>query len=153
MSVEKVREYFKKFGYDNRILEFEEVSSTVSEAAHVLNCEEGIIAKSLSFLAQDKPIIIVVSGDKKIDNSKYKQFFNCKAKMIDRELVKDIIGHEVGGVCPFAVNDGVVVYLDESLKEYEYVYPACGSIRSAVKLSIEELEKLSNFKEWVDVCK
>lgn len=153
MSVEKVREYFKNFGYEDKILEFKENSSTVSEAALILSCEEGMIAKSLSFLIGDVPIIIVVSGDKKIDNSKYKKFFNCKAKMINRELVKEIIGHEVGGVCPFAIHDNVLVYLDCSLKKYEYVYPACGSIRSAIKLSIEELEDLSNYKEWIDVCK
>lgn len=153
MSLVKVKEYFKNFGYEDKILEFDEVSSTVSDAAKVLNCEEGMIAKSLSFLVGDTPIVVVVKGDARIDNSKYKQFFHCKAKMIDRDSVVDIIGHEVGGVCPFAVNPGVIVYLDNSLKDYEYVYPACGSIHSAIKLTISELEKLSNYKEWIDVCK
>ena len=97
--------------------------------------------------------MIVVRGDAKIDNSKYKHFFGVKAKMIDRDNVLNLIGHEVGGVCPFAVNSEVVVYLDESLKDFKYVYPACGSIHSAIRLSIPELEKLSNYKEWIDVCK
>lgn len=153
MSIDKVREYFKKYKLDNRILEFDDSSATVAEAALRLNSKEGEIAKSLSFILEDKPIIIVVAGDKKIDNSKYKKEFNTKAKMIPFDDVESLVGHKAGGVCPFAVNDGVSVYLDISLKEHEYIYPACGSNNSAIKLSIKELEDTSNYLKWIDVCK
>ncbi len=153
MSLDKVREHLKKYGMDNRILEFASSSATVSEAAIAANCTEGEIAKTLSFLVEDKPILIVVAGDCKIDNSKYKKEFSTKAKMIPFENVEELIGHQVGGVCPFGVNDGVTVYLDESLKRFEMVYPACGSSNSAIKLTIEELEQTSNFDKWIDVCK
>ena len=153
MSIIKVKEYFKKYNMDNRIIELNESSATVSEAAHALNCQECEIAKSLSFKVNDKPIIIVVAGDAKIDNSKYKQEFNTKAKMLQYDEVDNLIGHSVGGVCPFAINDNVKVYLDESLKRFEYVYPACGSSNSAIKLTISELEKYSNYLKWIDVCK
>lgn len=152
MSVEKVREYLKKYNIDNRVQEFEESSATVELAAKALKCEPNRIAKTLSFKIDDKPILIVVSGDAKIDNSKYKAQFNKKAKMLSRDEVLELIGHPVGGVCPFAVNEGVEVYLDESLKRFETVYPACGSTNSAIKLSIEELEKYSNYISWVDIC-
>jgi len=153
MSIIKAREYLKKYNYDDKILEFPVSSATVSEAALALNCEEGEIAKTLSFLIDDKPILIVVGGDYKIDNSKYKSEFNVKAKMIPFNDVESLIGHAAGGVCPFGINEGISVYLDISLKEHEYIYPACGSSNSAIKLSINELEELSNYQKWIDVCK
>lgn len=153
MSVEKVREYFKKYNIEDRIQEFEESSATVELAAKALKCEPKRIAKTLSFKVNDKPILVVVAGDAKIDNSKYKAQFNKKAKMLTYDEVLELIGHPVGGVCPFAINDGVEVYLDKSLKRFETVYPACGSANSAIELSIEELEKYSNYASWVDVCK
>lgn len=153
MSVEKVREYFKKYKIENRIQEFEESSATVELAANVLKCEPSRIAKTLSFKVEDKPILIVVSGDMKIDNSKYKAQFNKKAKMLSKDEVLELIGHPVGGVCPFAINNGVDVYLDESLKRFETVYPACGSSNSVIELTIKELEIYSNYIAWIDVCK
>lgn len=153
MSVEKVKEYFKKFNMESRIQEFKESSATVELAAKTLNCEPEKIAKTLSFKIEDKPILIVVAGDARIDNSKYKAQFGKKAKMLTQDEVLNLIGHPVGGVCPFAINDGVDVYLDKSLKRFENVYPACGSSNSAIKLSIEELEKYSNYVSWIDVCK
>ena len=153
MSIIKAREYLKKYNYDDKILEFPVSSATISEAALALNCEEGEIAKTLSFLIDDKPILIVVGGDYKIDNSKYKSEFHVKAKMIPFNDVELLIGHAAGGVCPFGINEGISVYLDISLKEHEYIYPACGSSNSAIKLSINELEELSNYQKWIDVCK
>lgn len=153
MSFQKASEYLKKFNLDNKIMEFEVSSATVYEAAQVINCKEEEIAKTLSFIINDKPILIVVAGDSKIDNSKYKTEFHSKAKMIPFENVEELIGHAVGGVCPFGINENVKVYLDKSLKRFEIIYPACGSSNSAVKLTLEELEKASNFKKWVDVCK
>lgn len=153
MSIDKVREYLKEFGYQDKIIVFDDTSATVSDAAKRLNCEEGMIAKSLSFLVNDEPIVIVTNGHARIDNSKFKETFKVKAKMIDKSDVLSLVGHPVGGVCPFAVNENVVVYLDESLKEYEYVYPACGSDNSAIKLTIDELEKLSKYNSWVSVTK
>ena len=153
MSLEKVKEYFKKYNMENRILEFSESSATVELAAKAANCEPKRIAKTLSFMVGEEPILIVVAGDAKIDNAKYKAEFLKKAKMLAFEEVEEIIGHPVGGVCPFAINEGVKVYLDESLKRFDTVYPACGSANSAIELTIEELEKYSNFLKWVDVCK
>ena len=153
MSIIKAREYLKKYNYDDKILEFPVSSATVSEAALALNCEEGEIAKTLSFLIDDKPVLIVVGGDYKIDNSKYKSEFHVKAKMIPFNDVELLIGHAAGGVCPFGINEGISVYLDISLKEHEYIYTACGSSNSAIKLSINELEELSNYQKWINVCK
>lgn len=153
MAIEKVKEYFRKYDMDNRIQEFEESSATVELAAKALNCEPKRIAKTLSFKVDEQPILIVVAGDVKIDNAKYKAKFNKKAKMLAFDEVEAIIGHAVGGVCPFAINDGIEVYLDESLKRFETVYPACGSSNSAIELTIEELEKYSNYISWIDVCK
>jgi len=153
MSIEKVREYFRKYNMEERVQDFEESSATVELAAKAVNCEPKRIAKTLSFKVEDKPILIVVAGDAKIDNAKYKAEFFKKAKMLTCEEVLETIGHPVGGVCPFAINDGVTVYLDESLKRLETVYPACGSSSSAIELTIEELEKYSNYSKWVDVCK
>ncbi len=151
MAIEKVKEYFKQFGIENRIQEFEVSSATVELAAKALNCEPERIAKSLSFMVSDKPIIIVVAGNIKVSNSKFKQEFQTKAKMLSFDEAETLIGHKVGGVCPFAINDGVDVFLDVSLKNYETVFPACGSSNSAIELSINELEKYSNFIRWVDV--
>ena len=153
MSIEKVREYLKKFGLDNKIMEFDVSSATVIEAAIALNCKEQEIAKTLSFIVNDRPVLIVTAGDSKVDNSKFKTKFNVKAKMIPFDDVERLVGYAVGGVCPFGVNEDVDVFLDESLKRFDTVYPVCGSSNSAIKLSIEELEKASNYKEWIDVCK
>lgn len=153
MSIEKVKEYFKCYGVEDKVQEFDVSSATVQLAAKALKCEPFRIAKTLSFISSEGPILIVVAGDMKIDNSKYKACFGVKAKMIRPTEVLSVIGHEVGGVCPFAVNDGVTVYLDESLKRFEIVYPACGSANSAIELSIGELEKYSNYIAWVDVCR
>jgi len=153
MSIEKVRDYFKKYKKEKEIIELKESSATVADAAKALKTTEGEIAKTLSFLVDNKPILIVVEGTAKISNSLFKNYFHEKAHMIPFDDVEKYIGHAPGGVCPFAINDGVVVYLDESLKVHEYVYPACGSGNSAIKLSISELEKYSNYKEWIDVCK
>lgn len=153
MSIEKVREHMKKYGLEDRIQEFDVSSATVELAAKALNCEECRIAKTLSFAIEDRAILIVVAGDAKIDNKKYKQTFSTKAKMLAFEDVERLIGYGVGGVCPFAVNEGVEVYLDESLKRFETVFPACGTSNSAIEVSIPELEKCSGMKEWVDVCK
>lgn len=153
MAIEKVREYFKQFGIEVKIREFEVSSATVELASKALNCEPCRIAKSLSFKIDDSAILVICAGDAKIDNSKYKTKFQIKAKMLNPEEVKSFIGHEIGGVCPFGINSGVDVYLDNSLKRFETVFPACGSSNSAIELTIEELEKYSNSIEWVDVCK
>lgn len=153
MSIDKVRAYFKTFGIENRILEFDVSSATVELAAQALSCEPAHIAKSLSFKIDDRTILIIAAGDAKVDNKKYKAFFGSKAKMLSPDEALERIGHAVGGICPFGVNDGVEVYLDESMKRFEYMYPAAGSSNSAIKLSIPELERYSNFKSWVDVCK
>ena len=135
------------------MIEFERSSATVAEAAVAAGCTEGEIAKNLSFLVGDKPILIVVAGDCKIDNAKYKKEFFAKAKMIPFEMVEELIGHQVGGVCPFGIKEGVTIYLDESLKRFEMVYPACGSSNSAIRLTLSELEEASGFQKWIDVCK
>ena len=153
MSFDRAKSDLVTHILESHILVFEESSRTVSEAALAVGVSEGEIAKTLSFYVDEKPILIVAAGDVKIDNAKYKQFFGKKAKMIPFEEVEEVIGHKVGGVCPFGVNPGVDIFLDVSLKEYECVYPACGTGNSAVKLSIKELEDSSNYKEWIDVCK
>ncbi len=153
MSLQIATEYLKKHGFESRIMVFNVSSATVKEAAVAVGCLEAEIAKTLSFLIDEKPILIVAAGDSKIDNSKYKAQFHTKAKMIPFDDVERLIGHAVGGVCPFGINDGVSVYLDTSLKRFTHVYPACGSSNSAIKLDIAELETLSNYLEWVDVCK
>ena len=153
MSIERVRAYFKTLGIESRILEFPVSSATVELAAAALGTEGKRIAKTLSFLVDGKAVLIVTAGDAKIDNRKFKDFFRVKAKMLSYEQVTELIGHAVGGVCPFAVNEGVEVYLDESLKRFETVFPACGSGNSAIELTIPELEKYSGYKEWVDVTK
>lgn len=153
MGIVQVREYFRKYNLEDRILEFEESSATVELAAHAAGCEPARIAKSLSFKADDKPVLIVAAGDAKVDNGKYKAFFHTKAKMLTKEEAEELIGHAVGGVCPFAVKDGVSVYLDVSMKRFETVFPAAGSSNSAIELNLEELEKYSGSLGWIDVCK
>ena len=153
MSIEKVKEYFKQFNLETKIQEFPVSSATVDLAAKALNCEPCRIAKSLSFLVNNNAILIITAGDTKVDNKKFKEIFQTKAKMLTPEEVKTLIGHEIGGVCPFAVNEGVKIYLDESLKRFTTVFPACGSSNSAIELTIEELEKYSNYSQWIDVCK
>ena len=153
MSIEKVREYFRNYNMEDRVLEFDVSSATVELAAEALNCEPCRIAKSLSFNVNDEAILVIAAGDAKIDNAKYKAFFQKKAKMLSPDEVVSKIGHAVGGVCPFGINEGVKVYLDKSLQRFETVFPACGSSNSAIELTISELEKYSNFIMWVDVCK
>lgn len=153
MAIEKVKSYFKEYGMEERIREFDVSSATVELAAAALHCEPQRIAKTLSFMVENQAILIVVAGDVKIDNPKYKAKFGKKAKMLSPDEVETVIGHAVGGVCPFAVNKGVKVYLDVSLKRFDTVFPACGSSNSAIELTIPELEKYSGYVEWVDVCK
>lgn len=153
MAIEKVKAYFEKYNLADRIQEFEVSSATVELAAAALNCEPKRIAKTLSFMVGGQAILVVTAGDAKIDNAKYKAQFGTKAKMLTSDEVVDLIGHAIGGVCPFAVKEGVAVYLDESLKRFETVFPACGSSNSAIELTIEKLEKYSNYSAWVDVCK
>lgn len=153
MSLVKAKEYLTKYGLENKIMEFDVSSATVKEAAKAINCKEEKIVKTLSFIVNDIPVLIAVAGDSKIDNSKFKSEFQTKAKMIPFDNVEELIGHAVGGVCPFGINENVEVYLDNSLKRFEIVYPACGSSNSAVKLTLDELEKASNCNKWIDVCK
>lgn len=153
MAIEKVKEYFQKYGMDSRIKEFEESSATVELAAQALGCAPCRIAKTLSFMASEGPILIVAAGDAKIDNPKYKAQFGTKAKMLTPAEAETLIGHAVGGVCPFAVNEGIPVYLDKSLQRFETVFPACGSSNSAIELTLDELETHSGYTAWIDVCK
>ncbi len=153
MAIEKVKAYFRECGMEERIQEFDVSSATVELAAAALHCEPQRIAKTLSFMVDGHGVLVVAAGDAKIDNHKYKAQFGTKAKMLSPEEVETLVGHRVGGVCPFAVNQGVKVYLDVSLKRFETVFPACGSSNSAIELTIEELEKYSGYGEWVDVCK
>ena len=153
MSIERVRAYFRSYGIEDRIQELDHSSATVLLAAEALGTEPCRIAKTLSFLLNGSPILIVAAGDARIDNAKYKAFFGTKAKMLSPEEAVELVGHAVGGVCPFAVNDSVTVYLDQSLRRFSTVFPACGSANSALELTIPELEQYSDCKEWVDVCK
>ena len=152
MSIEKVKAYFAEYGMENRILEFPVSSATVELAAQALNCEPKRIAKTLSFRVGEQAILVVAAGDTRVDNAKYKNRFGVKAKMLSHEEAAEMIGHAVGGVCPFAVKEGVAVYLDESLKRFPTVFPAAGSSNSAIELTIAELENYSRFTDWVDVC-
>lgn len=154
MAIEQVREYFKQWNLESRIMEFDVSSATVELAAQALGCEPQRIAKTLSFKAGEQCLLIVAAGDAKIDNAKYKAAFGTKAKMLTPDEAVALVGHAVGGVCPFAVKDGVKVYLDASLKRFDTVFPACGSSNSAVELTPRELEQYaSSFSGWVDVCK
>ncbi len=153
MSIERVKTYFQKYGIQEKIQEFDVSSATVELAAAALGCEPQRIAKSLSFMANGHALLVVAAGDARIDNRKYKEQFHTKAKMLSAEEVENLVGHAVGGVCPFAVKDGVDIYLDISLKRFTTVFPACGSSNSAIGLTIPELEKYSGYVGWVDVCK
>lgn len=153
MAIEKVREYLKQFGADNRIIETKSSSATVELAAQALGTESARIAKSLSLDVDGKCVLVVCAGDVKIDNPKYKAYFHTKAKMLSLDEVEERIGHAVGGVCPFAVNEGVEVYIDKSLERFETVFPACGSSNSAIKLTLDELKTFSNAIDTIDVCK
>ena len=153
MAIEAVKAYFSKFGMADRVKEFDVSSATVDLAAQALGCEPCRIAKTLSFMVDGHAILIVAAGDAKIDNPKYKAQFGTKARMLTPEEAEALVGHAVGGVCPFGINEGVVVYLDESLKRFSTVFPACGSSNSAIELTIPELEQYSNAVSWIDVCK
>lgn len=153
MSLEKAKAYLEQVGFIDHLIELEASTATVDEAAAALGVEPGMIAKTMSFLQDDKPILILAEGTSRIDNRKYKDTFHTKAKMIPFDQVEGLVGHAPGGVCPFGIDSGIDVYLDESLKHFETVYPAAGNDHSAVRLSIPELEQISNSKGWVDVCK
>jgi hypothetical protein len=153
MSIEKGRAYFRQFGMEDRVREFDVSSATVELAALALGVEGARIAKTLSFKKDDSCILILAAGDARIDNHKFKEKFHMKAKMLAPDEVLSIVGHPVGGVCPFGINDGIDVYLDESLKRFETVFPAVGSANSAIELDLDELYKYSNAIEWIDVCK
>ena len=153
MAIERVRAYFREHGMEDRVREFEVSSATVELAAAALNCEPKRIAKTLSYMLDGVAILVVTAGDAKVDNAKYKSRFGTKAKMLTPDEAVELVGHAVGGVCPFALKEGVHVYLDESLKRFETVFPACGSGNSAIELTVDELEKYSNCSDWVDVCK
>lgn len=153
MSLEKVKQYFHEFGLEDRVKVLSQSSATVEAAAVAVGCEPAWIAKTMSFFVGNEAILIVVAGDVKIDNKKYKEFFHQKAKMIPFDEVEKYVGHAPGGVCPFVIPEGVKVYLDVSLKRFEIVYPAAGTGNSAVELSVDELAKYSKMLEWIDVCK
>ena len=153
MAFEKAKAYLEARGLADRIIQPEHSSATVAEAAEAIGCEPGMIAKTLSFLVDEKPVLILADGLARIDNRKYKDFFGCKAKMIPADRVGELVGHDIGGVCPFGVNEGVTVYLDVSLKKHDIVYPAAGNDHSGVKLSIPELEQCSGYTQWIDVSK
>ncbi len=152
MAIEAVREYLKKWDADGRILEFPVSSATVELAAKAVGCEPARIAKTLSFLVDDQAVLIVTAGDAKVDNGKFKQLFHTKAKMLSPDQVPEMVGHAIGGVCPFAVKEGVKIYLDESLKRFQSVFPAAGSSNSAIEVTMDELEKYSG-GTWADLCK
>lgn len=153
MSLAAVRSYFGRYNMENQILEFQQSSATVELAAAAIGCEPARIAKTMSFLVEDEPVLIVAAGDARIDNKLFKEKFHTKAKMIPFEEVESYIGHAPGGVCPFAVKENVVVYLDVSLRRFATVYPAAGSGNSAIELDMEQLEKYALSKGWIDVCK
>ncbi|MBQ9030290.1 MAG: YbaK/EbsC family protein [Parasporobacterium sp.] len=152
MAFDTAKNYLEEKGYGDRVMEFEVSSATVELAAQAVGTEPEKIAKSLTFMVNDSPVMILCAGDAKISNPKYKEQFHTKARMLSPEQVHELIGHDVGGVCPFGIKEGVTVYLDESLKRFEVVYPACGSGNSAVRLTIPELEETSGYTAWVDVC-
>lgn len=153
MSMDKARAHLAKFGLEDRIIELEASSATVSLAAEALGCEPDHIAKTLSFVSGESAILILAAGMARIDNPKFKAQFGMKAKMLPAEHVEEIIGHGVGGVCPFGVNEGIPVYLDASLKKYDIVYPAAGNDHSGVRLTVDELFAASGAVAFVDVCK
>ena len=153
MSIERVRKYFSELGIENRIQEFPVSSATVELASQALGCEPCRIAKTISFMVENKAVLVVTAGDTKVDNAKFKAQFGVKAKMLTPDEATALIGHSVGGICPFATNEVTKIYLDVSLKRFETVFPACGSSNSAIELTIPELERYSNFISWIDVCK
>ena len=153
MSIENVRKYLKKYDLDDKVIELADETGTVEQAAAALGCEGKQIAKTMAFNVLDKAVLVLLAGDTKVDNSKFKAFFGVKAKMLTAEELDNLVGHKMGGVCPFDVKEDVKVYLDESLKRFEIVYPAAGTDHSAVKLTIPELEKSSNYISWVDIGK
>ena len=153
MAIEKVKAFFRQAGLESRVQELSVSSATVDLAAQALGCAPCRIAKSLSFLVDGGPILVVAAGDARVDNAKFKARFQTKAKMLSPEDTEALVGHAVGGVCPFAVNEGVKFYLDASLKRFDTVFPACGSSNSAIELTLPELEKYSACVAWVDVCK
>ena len=153
MSIERVKQYFEPYGMGDRIREFPVSSATVELAAAALGCEGCRIAKTLSFLVDGAAVLIVAAGDARVDNGKFKAFFHTKARMLTPQEAADLVGHAVGGVCPFAVNEGVTAYLDISLRRFETVFPACGSSNSAIELTLPELEKYSQSQAWINVCK
>ncbi len=153
MAIEAVKTYFRQYSMEEKIREFDVSSATVELAAAALQCEPQRIAKTLSFLVAEQAVLVVAAGDAKVDNHKFKEQFATKARMLSPDQVEAMVGHAVGGVCPFAVKEGVAVYLDVSLQRFETVFPACGSANSAIELTISELEKYSGFAGWVDVCK
>ena len=154
MSIEKVREYFRGYDMEDKVLEFEVSSATVRLAAIALGTEEARIAKTMSFKKDEGCILVITAGDVKIDNAKYRHTFGLKAKMLTPDEVMEFVGHAIGGVCPFDVNEGVIgIYIDESVKRFDTVFPACGSSNSAIELTPEELFRYANADAWVDVCK
>lgn len=153
MAIDKVKEYFKKYNMEDKIMEFDTSSATVELAAVTVGVIPARIAKTLSFKSEEGCLLIVTAGDSKIDNSKFKKEFKMKAKMLSSDEVLNLVGHVIGGVCPFAINENIPVYLDESMKRFDTVFPACGSSNSAIELSCEELFKYSKAEKWIDVCK
>ncbi|WP_425538728.1 YbaK/EbsC family protein [Microaceticoccus formicicus] len=153
MSLERVKNYLGQFGLSDRIMEFDTSTATVELAAEAAGCEPERIAKTLAFMVNSTPVLVVAAGDVRIDNRKFKDEFKSKAKMLSPTELLELVGHNVGGVCPFAIKDGVEVYLDNSLRRFETVFPACGTDNTTIELSLEELEKTSGFKNWVDVGK
>lgn len=153
MSIEKGRAYFRQFGMEDRVIEFNVSSATVALAAEALGVDGARIAKTLSFKAPEGCVLVLAAGDARIDNHKFKEFFHMKASMLTADEVLELVGHPVGGVCPFGINDGVPVYLDESLKRFVTVFPAVGSGNSAIELDLDELYRYSNALAWIDVCK
>ena len=153
MSFDKAKAYLDEKGYGDRVLTFDVSTATVDLAAEAVGTEPRRIAKSLTFKIDDQPVMVICAGDAKVNNSKYKAYFQKKAKMLTRDEVNEWVGHDVGGVCPFGINEGVDVYSDVSLQRFDIVYPACGDDSSAVKLTPDELYEVSGSKEWIDVCK
>lgn len=153
MAIEKVKKYFAEYGMEDKVLEFDVSSATVELAAEALGCEPARIAKTLSFRRDEGCLIVVMAGDAKIDNKKFKQKFAMKARMLSAEEVDTLVGHAIGGVCPFAINEDIPVYLDVSMRRFDTVFPACGSSNSAIELTCDQLEQYSHSLEWVDVCK
>lgn len=153
MGLDEAKKYLKTWNKDSDVIEFGVSSATVELAAKALNTDEARIAKTLSFMVDGKPVLIVTAGNMKIDNRKYKDEFGCKAVMLSADQVKELVGHEIGGVCPFGVRENVAVFLDIAMRRYDHVFPACGSSNSAIRLDVEELEKIAKAKKWIDVCK